>query len=92
MSGTCSRLRPFPRAVKPHAHDPRGHSDGTHDDRHPAGARRARVPREPPSRAALAVAERLGTGPVALPGNHGGFRMNTEAFAAKLDEVLEVTR
>jgi hypothetical protein len=26
----------------------------------------------------------------AFPGDHGGFGMNTDAFAAKLDEVLEV--
>jgi pimeloyl-ACP methyl ester carboxylesterase len=47
---------------------------------------------EPPSRAAHALAERLGTGPVAFPGDHGGFGMNTDAFASRLDEVLEVRR
>jgi hypothetical protein len=48
--------------------------------------------REPPSRATLALAERLGTWAVPFPGDHGGFGMNTEAFAAKLNEVLEVSR
>jgi pimeloyl-ACP methyl ester carboxylesterase len=47
---------------------------------------------EPPSRAALALAERLGTRAVVFPGDHGGFGMATEAFAARLDEVLEVSR
>ena len=47
---------------------------------------------EPPSRAALALAERLGTWAVPFPGDHGGFGINTEAFAAKLDELLEVSR
>jgi pimeloyl-ACP methyl ester carboxylesterase len=50
-----------------------------------------------PSRAAFAIAERLGTEPVIFPSNHGGF-MGGEygqpagepvAFAAKLREVLE---
>ena len=46
-------------------------------------------------RAALAVAERLGTSPVIFPGNHGGFlggeygqTGDPDAFAAKLREVL----
>ena len=43
---------------------------------------------EPPHRAALAVAERLGTQPVVFPGDHGGFGAQPEAFAAKLHEVL----
>jgi len=43
---------------------------------------------EPPYRAALAVAERLGTRPVVFPGDHGGFGAQPEAFAAKLHEVL----
>jgi len=49
-----------------------------------------------PSRAAFAVAERLGTKPVIFPSNHGGFMAGEygqpagepEAFAAKLREVL----
>jgi hypothetical protein len=47
---------------------------------------------EPPSRATLALADRLGTWAVPFPGDHGGFGMNTEEFAAKLNEVLEVSR
>jgi pimeloyl-ACP methyl ester carboxylesterase len=43
---------------------------------------------EPPNRAAIALAERLGTQPVAFPGDHGGFGAQPEAFAAKLREVL----
>jgi pimeloyl-ACP methyl ester carboxylesterase len=43
---------------------------------------------EPPYRAAVAVAERLGTEPVVFPGDHGGFGSQPEAFAAKLDSVL----
>jgi pimeloyl-ACP methyl ester carboxylesterase len=48
-----------------------------------------------PGRAAVAVAERLGTAPVTFPGGHGGFTdggfdptANPEAFAATLREVL----
>lgn len=43
---------------------------------------------EPPYRAAVAVAERLGTQPVVFPGDHGGFGAQPEAFAARLHEVL----
>ena len=43
---------------------------------------------EPPYRAAIAVAERLGTQPVVFPGDHGGFGLMPEAFAARLHEVL----
>lgn len=43
---------------------------------------------EPPYRAALAVAERLGTRPEVFPGHHGGFGAQPEAFATKLHEVL----
>ena len=50
-----------------------------------------------PSRAAFAIAERLGTEPVLFPSGHGGFMGGEygqppgepEAFAAKLREVLE---
>jgi pimeloyl-ACP methyl ester carboxylesterase len=48
-----------------------------------------------PGRAAVAVAERLGTAPVTFPGGHGGFTdggfdptADPEAFAATLREVL----
>jgi len=43
---------------------------------------------EPPYRAALAVAERLGTRAEVFPGDHGGFGNQAEAFAVKLHEVL----
>jgi hypothetical protein len=43
---------------------------------------------EPPYRAAVAVAERLGTQAVVFPGDHGGFGAQPEAFAAKLHQVL----
>jgi pimeloyl-ACP methyl ester carboxylesterase len=43
---------------------------------------------EPPNRAAIAVAQLLGTDAVAFPGDHGGFGSDVEAFAARLDEVL----
>lgn len=43
---------------------------------------------QPPYRAALAVAERLGTRAEVFPGDHGGFGSQAEAFAGKLDEVL----
>jgi pimeloyl-ACP methyl ester carboxylesterase len=43
---------------------------------------------EPPHRAALALAEQLGTEPVIFPGDHGGFGAESEAFAARLREVL----
>ena len=42
----------------------------------------------PMSGATLALAERLGTEPVVFPGDHGGFAVQPEAFAAKLHEVL----
>jgi hypothetical protein len=43
-----------------------------------------------PYRAALAVAERLGTEVVIFPGHHGGFHEqgDPEAFAATLHRVL----
>jgi pimeloyl-ACP methyl ester carboxylesterase len=43
---------------------------------------------QPPYRAGVALAERLGPRPVVFPGDHGGFGAVPEAFAAKLDEVL----
>ncbi|HKA11787.1 MAG TPA: alpha/beta hydrolase [Candidatus Dormibacteraeota bacterium] len=43
---------------------------------------------EPPYRAALGVAERLGTRAAVFPGDHGGFGNQAEAFAVKLHEVL----
>ncbi|MDG4786807.1 alpha/beta fold hydrolase [Micromonospora sp. WMMD1102] len=43
---------------------------------------------QPPYRAAVAVAERLGEPPVVFPGDHGGFGDRAEAFAARLHEVL----
>jgi len=43
---------------------------------------------EPPYRAALGVAERLGTRAAVFPGDHGGFGNRAEAFAVKLHEVL----
>jgi pimeloyl-ACP methyl ester carboxylesterase len=43
---------------------------------------------EAPHRAAFAVAERLGTQPELFPGDHGGFGTQSEAFAARLREVL----
>jgi pimeloyl-ACP methyl ester carboxylesterase len=42
----------------------------------------------PQYRAALAVAEQLGTQPAVFPGDHGGFGDQREAFAARLHEVL----
>lgn len=47
---------------------------------------------EPPHRAAVAVAERLGTQAALFPGDHGGFGAEPEAFATKLHEVLSSTR
>ena len=41
-----------------------------------------------PGRAAIAVAERLGTAPVAFPGDHGGFASQPDAFATTLRQVL----
>ncbi|MFF4241960.1 alpha/beta fold hydrolase [Actinomadura geliboluensis] len=43
---------------------------------------------EPPHRAALALAERLGTSAEVYPGDHGGFGAEAEAFAARLDAVF----
>jgi pimeloyl-ACP methyl ester carboxylesterase len=43
---------------------------------------------EPAHRAALAVAERLGSPPAVFPGDHGGFGTAPDAFAARLAEVL----
>jgi hypothetical protein len=43
---------------------------------------------EPPNRAALALAELLGSDAVLFPGDHGGFGQYTDAFATRLDEVL----
>jgi hypothetical protein len=43
---------------------------------------------EPPYRATLALAERLGTGAVVFPGDHGGFGAPGDAFASRLHEVL----
>jgi pimeloyl-ACP methyl ester carboxylesterase len=42
-----------------------------------------------PGRAAVAVAERLGTTPVTFPGGHDGFRSDTAAFAAIVRTVLD---
>jgi pimeloyl-ACP methyl ester carboxylesterase len=41
-----------------------------------------------PGRAAVAIAERLGTAPVIFPGDHGGFGSQPEAFATTLRQVL----
>jgi pimeloyl-ACP methyl ester carboxylesterase len=43
---------------------------------------------EPWVRAAVALAERLGTEAVAFPGDHGGFGTEHQQFAAKLDKIL----
>ncbi len=42
-----------------------------------------------PGRAAVAVAERLGTTPVTFPGGHDGFVSDTSSFAAVLHTVLD---
>jgi pimeloyl-ACP methyl ester carboxylesterase len=44
-----------------------------------------------PCRAALALAEQLGTAPVSFPGGHGGYNDHPAAFAEKLRQVLSVT-
>jgi len=44
-----------------------------------------------PGRAAVAVAERLGSAPVMFPGGHNGFSTDPEAFAAVLRSVLDGT-
>jgi hypothetical protein len=54
-----------------------------HDSR-----RRDELEGTPMSGATLVLAERLGTEPVVFPGDHGGFAVQPEAFAAKLHEVL----
>jgi hypothetical protein len=43
---------------------------------------------EPPNRVAMVVAERLGTRAEMFPGDHGGFGVQAEAFAARLHEVI----
>lgn len=43
---------------------------------------------EPPNRAAIALAERLGTQPAIFPGDHGGFGNQVDDFAATLRRVL----
>ena len=44
---------------------------------------------EPPwVRAARAVAEQLGAKPVLVPGDHGGFAAEPDAFAQRLRELL----
>jgi pimeloyl-ACP methyl ester carboxylesterase len=43
---------------------------------------------EPAHRAALAVAERLGSPPAVFPGDHGGFGTDPDGFAKRLAEVL----
>lgn len=41
-----------------------------------------------PCRAAMALAEQLGTAPVSFPGGHGGYNDHPAAFADRLHEVL----
>lgn len=41
-----------------------------------------------PHRAAVALAERLGTPPVVFPGDHGGYGSHPASFAERLDAVL----
>jgi pimeloyl-ACP methyl ester carboxylesterase len=43
---------------------------------------------EPPHRAAVALAERLGTQPVLFPGDHGGFGPHAEDFATELHGIF----
>ncbi|MEV4001714.1 alpha/beta fold hydrolase [Actinomadura sp. NPDC049753] len=45
---------------------------------------------EPPHRAALELAERLGTSAETYPGDHGGFGPHAAAFAARLAETFPV--
>ncbi|MEV0664881.1 alpha/beta fold hydrolase [Actinomadura luteofluorescens] len=45
---------------------------------------------EPPHRAALELAERLGTSAEIYPGDHGGFGPHAAAFAARLAETFPV--
>ncbi len=42
---------------------------------------------EPPNRAAVALAEQLGSKPVTFPGDHGGFGSDGDGFATQLDQV-----
>jgi predicted RNA polymerase sigma factor/pimeloyl-ACP methyl ester carboxylesterase len=42
----------------------------------------------PMYRATLTLAERLGIEPVTFPGDHGGFGVDSDTFAATLDDVL----
>ncbi|HEU4946345.1 MAG TPA: alpha/beta hydrolase [Kribbella sp.] len=46
---------------------------------------------EPPYRAAVALAEKLGSQPVVFPGDHGGFAVQYDTFAAVLHQVLSST-
>jgi hypothetical protein len=39
-------------------------------------------------RSAVALAERLGTGPMTFPGDHGGYGRQPAAFSARLHQVL----
>jgi pimeloyl-ACP methyl ester carboxylesterase len=48
----------------------------------------ARSEGEPPYRAGVALAERLGSEPVIVPGDHGGFGTEHAAFAAALTPLL----
>jgi pimeloyl-ACP methyl ester carboxylesterase len=43
---------------------------------------------EPPHRAAITIAERLGSAPLTFPGGHGGFGSAPEAFALVLETAL----
>ena len=43
---------------------------------------------QPPHRAALALAEQLGSTPVIVPGGHGGFASHAEGFAVAMETVL----
>jgi pimeloyl-ACP methyl ester carboxylesterase len=43
---------------------------------------------EPPARAAYAVGELLGAPVATFPGDHGGFGLDVEAFARRLDDVI----
>jgi pimeloyl-ACP methyl ester carboxylesterase len=40
-------------------------------------------------RAAVALAERLGTDPIVFPGDHGGYGSHAAAFAERLDQALK---
>lgn len=43
---------------------------------------------EPPARATYAVGELLGMPVATLPGDHGGFGVEVEAFVGRLNEVI----